>query len=297
MRNLPPGVSQLDYLWTTFGNYQVSEGVQSPPNPSSVVTEEVLYNYIKDYTGGAICKMGIIENNDNLELVGYDSSGSIISIVELDKEDYLVDVQLLMSTQVEIDNNICTSLDEPLLKFIMRGGKCYYVNLSQFKYIGVETQSIKTTVISNRIAAHLKIDQSIETPVVDVKITDDGLKIDLTLKNQDDKQLKLVRTTKGLDTTFTWDDGNNILFQCLTYNQYHNLTNPVAGKVYFITDEMCIYLNGIRYGDNLSLVDTDTIEVKNNGNSISLEVKIDPDKFNLISKTSSGVVAKLYWDE
>lgn len=294
---LAPGVSQLDYLWTTFGEYQVSDGVQSPPNPNNLVTEEVLCNYIQDYTGGAIVKLGIIENNDKIELVGYSSSGSIITIVELDKEDYLVDVQLIMSTQVEIDNNICTSLDEPLLKFIMRGGKSYYVNLSQFKYTGVETQSIKTTVTNNRIAAHLKIDNSIETPVVDVKLTDDGLKIDLTLKDSEDSQLRLVRTTKGLDTKYTWDDGNNILFQCLTYNQYHNLTDPVQGKVYFITDEMCIYLNGVRYGDNLSLMDTDTIEVKNNGNSISLEVKIDPDKFNLISKTSNGVVAKLYWDE
>lgn len=296
-RKLPSGVSQLDYLWTTFGDYQVSEGVQTPPDPNSLVSEEVLTNYVKDITEGAIVKLGIIENDDALELVGYSSSGSIITIVELEKEDYLTGVQLIMSTQVEIDNNICTSLDEPLLKFTMKQGKTYYVNLNQFKYTGEETQSIKTTVTSNKIAAHLKIDNSIETPVVDVKVTDNGLKIDLTLKESGDNQLRLVRTTEGLDTKYTWDDGNNILFQCLTYNQYHNLSNPVQGKVYFITDEMCIYLNGVRYGDNLSLMDTDTIVVKNNDNSVSLEVKIDPDQFNLISKSSAGVSAKLYWEE
>ena len=89
----------------------------------------------------------------------------------------------------------------------------------------------------------------------------------------------------------------DILFQILTYDQYHSLSNVTPGKIYFITDEMCIYLNGVRYGDNLSLVNTDTIEVINNGNSLKLEVKLDPEEFNLLSKSSAGLSAKLFWEE
>jgi len=63
----------------------------------------------------------------------------------------------------------------------MNNGKKYYVLLNQFKYIGGETKSIKTTVVDNKITAHLKLDKSIETPVVDVDITDNGLKIDLKI--------------------------------------------------------------------------------------------------------------------
>ena len=69
------------------------------------------------------------------------------------------------------------------------------------------------------------------------------------------------------------------------------------GKIYFITDEMCIYLNEVRYGDNLSLVDTDTIEITNIGNSVRLGVKIDPDEYNLLSKSSAGLAAQIYWEE
>ena len=42
---------------------------------------------------------------------------------------------------------------------------------------------------------------------------------------------------------------------------------------------------------------TDTIEVINNGNSLKLEVKIDPEEFNLLSKSSAGLSAKLFWEE
>ena len=106
-----------------------------------------------------------------------------------------------------------------------------------------------------------------------------------------------IRTTKGLDTTYTWDDGNNILFKCLTYDEYHGMPRHDLGKIYFITDEMCIYLNEVRYGDNLSLVDTDTIEITNIGNSVRLGVKIDPDEYNLLSKSSAGLAAQIYWEE
>ena len=47
MTKLPRGMSQLDYLWTNFGNYKVSEGIQSPPDPNSLITEKALVDAIK----------------------------------------------------------------------------------------------------------------------------------------------------------------------------------------------------------------------------------------------------------
>lgn len=296
--NRPNGMSQLDYLWTYFGQYQVSQGVEGNLDPTKIVTETVLKEYLDKYTQGYIEDMKLVpKGQDKLELLGIANNGETISIVEFDKENSLVNVQLIMSTQVEIDNNICNELNVPLLVFTMKDGKKYYVSLSQFVYYGGETSSIKTSVVGTKISAHLKLDKSIDQPIVDVNITDNGLKVDLTLADQSNNQLKLVRTTKGLDTTYTWDDGNNILFQCLTYNQYHSLAQHVPGKIYFITDAMCIYLNEVRYGDNLSLLSTDTIEIINNGNVLSMEVRLDSDQFNLLSKSQAGLAAKLYWEE
>ena len=297
MTKLPRGMSQLDYLWTNFGNYKVSEGIQSPPDPNSLITEKTLVDTIKSETGSYITNLKLLDAGDKLKLVGLSDSGEELTFVELDKENYLINAEVIRSTQEEIDNTICNELDIPLLVLTLKNGNKYYVNLDQFNYIGGETNSIKTTVLGKKISAHLKIDNSIETPIVDVKITDNGLKVDLTIKDQSDKQLKLVKTDNGLDTSFTWDDGNNILFKCLTYDEYHSMSRHDLGKIYFITDEMCIYLNEVRYGDNLSLVDTDTIEITNIGNSVRLGVKIDPDEYNLLSKSSAGLAAQIYWEE
>ena len=297
MTKLPRGMSQLDYLWTNFGNYKVSKGIQSPPDPNSLITEKTLVDVIKSETGSYITNLKLLDAGDKLKLVGLSDSGEELTFVELDKENYLINAEVIRSTQEEIDNTICNELDIPLLVLTLKNGNKYYVNLDQFNYIGGETNSIKTTVLGKKISAHLKIDNSIETPIVDVKITDNGLKVDLTIKDQSDKQLKLVKTDNGLDTSFTWDDGNNILFKCLTYDEYHSMSRHDLGKIYFITDEMCIYLNEVRYGDNLSLVDTDTIEITNIGNSVRLGVKIDPDEYNLLSKSSAGLAAQIYWEE
>ena len=297
MTRLPRGMSQLDYLWTNFGNYKVSEGIQTPPDPNSLITEKTLVDAIKSETGSYITNLKLLDAGDKLKLVGLSDSGEELTFVELDKENYLINAEVIRSTQEEIDNTICNELDIPLLVLTLKNGNKYYVNLDQFNYIGGETNSIKTTVLGKKISAHLKIDNTIETPIVDVKITDNGLKVDLTIKDQSDKQLKLVKTDNGLDTSFTWDDGNNILFKCLTYDEYHGMSRHDLGKIYFITDEMCIYLNEVRYGDNLSLVDTDTIEITNIGNSVRLGVKIDPDEYNLLSKSSAGLAAQIYWEE
>ena len=294
MTKLPRGMSQLDYLWTNFGNYK---GIQTPPDPNSLITEKTLVDAIKSETGSYITNLKLLDAGDKLKLVGLSDSGEELTFVELDKENYLINAEVIRSTQEEIDNTVCDELDIPLLVLSLKNGSKYYVNLDQFNYIGGETNSIKTTVLGKKVSAHLKIDNSIETPIVDVKITDSGLKVDLTIKDQSDKQLKLVRTDNGLDTSFTWDDGNNILFKCLTYDEYHSMSRHDLGKIYFITDEMCIYLNEVRYGDNLSLVDTDTIEITNIGNSVRLGVKIDPDEYNLLSKSSAGLAAQIYWEE
>lgn len=283
-------MSQLDYLWTHFGNCEIA--TEPGDNADALITQKTLQEYLKNYIAdlALIPKGGSV---DKLQLVAYAADKSIINSIEIDKEDHLVQIDSMLSTQVEIDNNICNELDVPLLVFTMKNGKKLYLNVSQFNCTGVETSSIKTQVVNNRIAAHLKIDKSLEVPVVDVDITDDGLRVDLSINPDKDKQLRLVKTKNGLDTTYTWENGDNILFDIVSFAQYTLLKNPIKGKIYFIPDENCIYLNGIKYGKNLSIDTGKTIEITDEG----LEVRIDPDEDNLLTKTNAGLSAKLYWDE
>ena len=108
MNKLPQGMSQLDYLWTNFGGYKISTGMQTPPDPNSIVTESILTDSIKNVTGGSINKLKLIDlGGDKIELAGLSSDGSLVSMVELDKENHLIKAEIVNSTQEEIDNNIC----------------------------------------------------------------------------------------------------------------------------------------------------------------------------------------------
>lgn len=66
--------------------------------------------------------------------------------------------------------------------------------------------------------------------------------------------------------------------------------------MYFVTDMNTMYLNGIQYGLTLKFPDTDTIYTEDRNGEIRSHVRIDSDPDNLISASSNGVVAKVYWE-
>lgn len=291
-KKLPPGMSQLDYLWQTFGGRIITEDL-SEDIPGALVSAEALKSYLKD---NGVNKFELEEEDGNtIALKGLSTSGKELTIVRWDKADNLVAAQGYRSTQWEVDEGIVDDIDIPLLVFTLKSGKKFYISLDQFIYRGIETKTIKTIVTDNKIEAHLKIDDSVEVPVLDIKKTANGLKMDLKIASQDNNQVRLVRTTDGLNTEMTWDNGNDIRFDILPYERYSVIT-PIPGKVYFIPDANCIYLDGKRYGNNLDLHTTDTIEVSKEGNVFSLEVKVDPDEDNLMYKTEAGLAAKLFWE-
>ena len=294
---LPAGMSQLDYLWTYFGGKKVTSNVDTG-NPNEIVSNEALKAYLQAHAGenGGVTTFDLKDNGTGtLVLRGIDQNGAQLTVAEWDKADNLISVEGYDSTQYEIDRDIVDEAGIPLLVFTLKSGKKFYINLNQFKYSGIETNTIKTIVTNNKIEAHLKIDDSVQTPVLDIRKTDQGLRMDLKIASSNESQLRLVRTTEGLDTKMTWDNGNDVRFDIMPYERYSVIT-PDPGKVYFIPDANCIYLDGKRYGNNLALQTTDTIEVSREGNIYSLDVKVDPDEDNLMFKTEAGLAAKLYWE-
>lgn len=294
MSKLPKGMSQLDYLWTTFGGLKVSEEITG--SADSLVTEKSLLDYLTEFSNNAINELETREVDDKIELVAKGANGSEVSVVKFDKEDYLVHTQIRPSTQADLDNDVSAEAGEPLLVFTMLSGKQMFVNLAQFAYIGINTNSINTTVVNGTIESHLKLDKSVSNPVVDFQVTKQGLRIDLTI-NEEDKQLKLVRGENGLDVVRTIN-GDELNIEVTTLDEYKLITF-VPGTMYFISDGQCMYLNGIRYGgtSTLDYVDSDTIQTEQSEAGMALNVKVASDDFNLTSVTENGLYTALYWEE
>lgn len=181
----PKNMSQLDYLWTYFGKYQVSEVVGDTPDPSKIVTESALVDFLKKYSGeGGLVKLQLLDNptdSTKMNLVGISATGDQITMVELEKEDYLSNVGITTSSQEQVDKGESSYLGEPLLTFTMKSGKNYYISLPQYSFTGSENNSIKTSVENGVISTTIKIDTT-------------------------DENNLLTETTNGLVATLYWEE-------------------------------------------------------------------------------------------
>lgn len=294
---LPKGMSQLDYLWTNFKGFKVSDGISDPLEPESLVTEQTLFDYLTYYSKDFLVSFETREVEGVIELVGIGNNGAEVCVVKFPVEEYLVNSEIIHATQVELDNNVASEAGEPLLVLTMLSGKQFFTSLKQFVYIGTETNSIHTEVINNRVESHLKLDKSVEKPVIDFQVTKDGLRIDLEISDVE-KQLQLIRTENGLDVIRHFDDGNEVQLKIVDWAEYALIQNEgvVPGTMYFVTDMNTMYLNGIQYGLTLKFPDTDTIYTEDYNGEIRSHVRIDEDPDNLISSSENGVVAKIYWE-
>ena len=192
-RKLPNNVSQLDYLWTTFGDYEIGA--------DGIITAPILQEFLKEYTKGGIVDIEIVPKSENtLELVLHIYGGETKTL-EIDKEDHLVNVESILSTIEEVNNNICDEINLPLIVFTMLSGKKYYVQ--QPHYTGVQTNSIMTAVANNKIASHLILDRTSDD-VVDLNITQNGLKVKLSINP--DRDNLLTKTNEGLTANLYWDE-------------------------------------------------------------------------------------------
>lgn len=267
----PANMSQLDYLWSYFGSYSVSEEVNTEtPREDVILTEAALVNYVKEATDGIFSlelrpKVG---EEDILQLVGKSYGGGELSIVELDKEDHLVSINKLLATQVEVDNNIASTVGEYLLVFTMFSGKKVYANLSDFQYIGQESKSAKIIVKDNKIVAQVKIDNPIIEPTVELKETDNGIQANL-LTSLSESGVQLVKTEDGIKLTFPWEDTTTeIKLKYLTHDQYL-LTTTDPGTIYFITDQGYMYFAGVKYGEKCNITPEELQQLKESVDSMS----------------------------
>lgn len=295
----PAHMSQLDYLWTYFGSYSVAEEASDTPREDVILTEKALVDYVKSATNGIFSlelrdKVG---TTDKLELVGKSYGGGEISVIELDKENHLISISKLIATQVEVDNRVANAIGDYLLVFTMLDGSNIYVNLSDFQYKGQETKSANVSIVGDKVAVQVKLDNPIIEPTVNLTEGNNGLQANLVLAASN-SGVQFIKTSEGIKASFVWNDTTQeVKAQFLTLDQYLLLT-PVEGTMYFITDNGYIYFNGVKYGEKCNITPEELEQLKADVTKLRTDVDYKHTRaLEAEANINKELATKVAWDE
>lgn len=121
-------MSQLDYLWTTYGPYTVSDSIDVEDSiPSSKAIKDAIATQV---TG--IVELDTQEEGNKVRVIGKGGSGEEISSILLDKDTKIVSFERHLITQEDIDNGFGNALNEEWLILTASNGdrlKCLWKTL------------------------------------------------------------------------------------------------------------------------------------------------------------------------
>lgn len=279
-------MSQLDYLWTHYGDRTVSNTVSTSPSEEVILTEKALFDYIQNNVESISSLIYEEDPDDNsqMRLLGQSSNGSTLTIVKIPKEVHITGFVGRTATQEDVDNGFQYEVGSKVLAITLNDNTEFLVSLEELTIQGSESNTILTTVTdSGTINSTLKInEEDNESSVIRLKSNTSGLYADLAISTEDSgvnitKESNGIKASIPLGTT-----GNNVKFKILTSAEYANLSEVDSGTVYFISDKQYLYLGDIRYG--FGDLSTD--------NPIS-KVDYDSDNATLTFTTSDGSVINI----
>lgn len=250
----PSNMSQLDYLWTHYGDKTVSNTVSTSPSEEVILTEKALLDYIQNNVEGISNLIYEEDPDDNsqMRLLGQSSNGSTLTIVKIPKEIHITGFVGRTATQEDVDNGFQYEVGSKVLAITLNDGNEFLVSLEELNLTiqGSESNTILTTVTdSGTINSNLKISKGDnELSVIKLKSNTSGLYADLAISTEDSgvnitKESDGIKASIPLGTT-----GNNVKFKILTLAEYMNLSEVDSGTIYFISDKQYLYLGDIRYG-------------------------------------------------
>lgn len=240
----PQNMSQLDYLWTYFGSYEVSDSLDTP---NSIPTSEAVKQFVTASEVG-IVELGTEElSNNKIKIFGLDANGQELTSVQIDKDVKVVGFTRHKLTQEDVDNGIPGIVGEEWLKLTNSDGSEFFVSLESFNIKGHETDTTITEVIDSVVSSTVKINNPTLTRTVDIKATPHGIYADLVINPDTKSKVLVVKGKNGIECQFNWQDTNTAVgLQALTFAAYQLIT-PDPGTIYFITDEKAIYFQGAKY--------------------------------------------------
>lgn len=260
IRQKPPrlaNMSQLDYLWTYFGGYSVSEEASTIPQNDVILTESAITKLISTSAGGGIVKL-IYRNHptnaDLIQLVGANIDGTEITVVDMPKEVHVTNFGSSVVTSEDIDKGCPFPIGTNVIALVLSNDKRFYFNLDAYivgsGISGVDTNTIRTKVVNGIISSDLKIKST--NNVVEINSDKDGIFADLKISSQN-TGVVIEKQDDGISAKIPLNNSQYFIrFQQLTLLAYMNIENKDPGMVYFITDKPYIYLGDKRYGVDIN---------------------------------------------
>lgn len=248
-------MSQLDYLWTYFGKYKVSEQVSDNPSDENILTEKALLDFINASILSRKVVSTLLYRKSNkpntMEIVGVGTDGAEVTSIEVPAEVHVEKFEIRLITQEDIEKGSEIPLDSKVLSLVLTNGTEFLVSLEQLnlEIQGYESDTIKTDVVNHVVKSDLKINKGNNTlSVVKIRTNNDGIWGDLEVSPKT-TGVVLTKQVNGLEASIPIQNTeNNIQFMQLTLEHYLGLATKDPGMVYFITDKPYIYLSGMRYG-------------------------------------------------
>ncbi len=253
----PANMSQLDYLWTYFGGYSVSEEASTIPQNDVILTEFAITKLISTSAGGGIVKL-IYRNHptnaDLIQLVGANIDGTEITVVDMPKEVHVTNFGSSVVTSEDIDKGCPFPIGTNVIALVLSNDKRFYFNLDAYivgsGISGVDTNTIRTKVVNGIISSDLKIKST--NNVVEINSDKDGIFADLKISSQN-TGVVIEKQNDGISAKIPLNNSQYFIrFQQLTLLAYMNIENKDPGMVYFITDKPYIYLGDKRYGVDIN---------------------------------------------
>ena len=242
----PRNMSQLDYLWTTYGSYKVSNEVDTEND--SIPTSSAIRNYITSI-GEGITELDSEEiDGYKIKIIGKNPSGQEVSSIQIDSDTKISSFLRHVATQTDVDNELANYVGEHWLVLKTNTGMEYWASVDDLFIRGQESDTIINQTEDGKISSSVKINNPIINKSVDLKTSTSGLWADLVINPNTKSRTIIVKGDNGIECKFNWEGTETpvALKSFDTFDEYQ-LTTIDPGTIYLVKDVKSIYFGGIKY--------------------------------------------------
>lgn len=242
----PRNMSQLDYLWTTYGLYKVSDEVDTEND--SIPTSSAIRNYITSI-GEGITELDSEEiDGYKIKIIGKNPSGQEVSSIQIDSDTKISSFLRHVATQTDVDNGLANYVGEHWLVLKTNTGMEYWASVDDLFIRGQESDTIINQTEDGKISSSVKINNPIINKSVDLKTSTSGLWADLVINPNTKSRTIIVKGDNGIECKFNWEGTETpvALKSFDTFDEYQ-LTTIDPGTIYLVKDVKSIYFGGIKY--------------------------------------------------
>lgn len=240
----PQNMSQLDYLWTTYGSYEVSNKIDTE---NTIPTSTAIKEYISDI-GTGITELDTEKVPDNkIKILGKTPDGEELTSILIDEDTKILGFKRHTITQEDIDSGWGTAIGEEWILLETSIGN-FKIPIEDLIIKGQESDTIINQAKDGKIVSSIKINNPIINKSVTLKTTSDGLWADLILNPDTESKVLIIKSDKGVECKFNWL-GTNIPVGFKVFNTFdeYQLETTESGVIYLVKDVKSIYFNGIKF--------------------------------------------------